>query len=113
MTKDIIESKLIYFLQRKVGIYNEDNKLLKSGKLNLVNIRDYTIQFTFIKPQGGNFSYEIPYPYYVTVCNNNLLLDYKLRTLSHTDDILDYKFIIHKPTKKNKFYDTVITLKEL
>lgn len=113
MTKDIIESKLIYFLQRKVGIYNEDNKLLKSGKLNLVNIRDYTIQFTFIKPQGGSFSYEIPYPYHVTVCNNNLQLDYKLRTISHSDVILDYKFIIHKPAKKNKFYDTVITLKEL
>ena len=113
MTKDIIESKLIYFLQRKVGIYNDENKLLKSGKLNLVNIRDYTIQFVFIKPQGGSFTYEIPYPFHVTFSNNNLMLDYKLTTLSRNDDILDYKFIIHKPVKKNKFYNTLITLKEI
>lgn len=113
MTKDIIESKLVYFLQRKVGIFNEENKLLKSGKLSLVNIRDYTIQFYFIKSQGGRFTYEIPYPYHVTVCNNNLLLDFKFKTLSRNNDLLDYKFIIHKPAKKNKFYDSIITLKEI
>jgi len=112
MTKEIIESRLLHFLQRKIGIYNQNNKLLKSGKLTLLNIREYTIQFIFTKPTGI-FNYEIPYPFNAINENNTLTLDYKLNTLSKNNDIINYKFIIHTPNKKNKFYDTLIFIKEI
>lgn len=112
MTKEFLESKLLYFLQRKVGLYNQSNKLIKTGKLTLLNIREYTIQFIFTKP-SGSFNYEIPYPYDIFSTSNTLFLDYRLNTLSKNDDILNYKFIINTPKKKNKFYDTIITLREI
>lgn len=112
MTKELIESQLLHFLQRKIGIYNQNNKLLKSGKLTLLNIREYTVQFIFTKPTGI-FNYEIPYPFGAYNSNGILTLDYKLNTLSKNDDIVNYKFLIHTPNKKNKFYDTLISIKEL
>lgn len=112
MTKELIESQLLHFLQRRIGIYNQNNKLLKSGKLTLLNIREYTVQFIFTK-STGIFNYEVPYPFNVFNMNNTLILDYKLNTLSKNDDIINYKFLIHTPAKKNKFYDTLISIKEL
>lgn len=113
MTKDTIESYFLPYLQTNIGIYNKENRLLKSGKLIIFNIHEYTIHFVFLK-KNGNFTYELPYPFAVnSEPNNNLKLDYRLNILSGNDDILNYKFILNQPKKKNKFYNTTVTIKPI
>lgn len=113
MTKEIIESYFLPYLQTNIGIYNKDNRLLKSGKLLIFNIHEYTIHFVFAK-KNGNFTYELPYPFGVIEENNKKLkLDYRLHVLAVNDDLLNYKFILNQPVKKNKFYNTTLTIKPL
>jgi len=113
MTKDIVESYFLPLLQTNIGIYNKDNKLLKSGKLLIFNIHEYTIHFVFAK-KSGNFTYELPYPFSVAKEKNRTVkLDFRMETLAGNDTILNYKFILNQPTKKNKFYNTIITVKPL
>lgn len=113
MTKEIIESHFLPFLQTNIGIYNKQNRLLKSGKLLIFNVHEYTIHFVFAK-KSGTFTYELPYPFQVNNESNKIIkLDYRLETLSGNDTILNYKFILNQPVKKNKFYNTFLTLKQI
>ena len=113
MTKDIIESHFLPFLQTNIGIYNKQNKIVKSGKLIIFNMHEYTIHFVFAK-KNGNFTFELPYPFMVYNETTKVIkLDYRLDTLSNNDTLLKYKFILNQPQKKNKFYDTILTIKHL
>lgn len=113
MTKEIIESYFLPYLQTNIGIYNKENRLLKSGRLIIFNIHEYTIHFVFSK-KNGNYTYELPYPFgVIEETNKNLKLDYRNELLARNDDILSYKFILNQPVKKNKFYNTTLTIKPL
>lgn len=113
MTKDIIESQFLPFLQTTIGIYNKQNRLIKSGKLIIFNMHEYTIHFVFSK-KTGNFTFELPYPFMVHDEGNNCIkLDYRLDTLSNNDTLFKYKCILNQPQKKNKFYDTTLTIKRI
>lgn len=112
MTKNLVETTLLDYLQRDIGIYNSDNRLIKSGKLIIVNIKDYVVNFTLQK-KNTKFTYEMPYPYTITKQPDGLILDYRLEALSHNNDLLKVKFTLNKPIKCNKFYDTFFIVKSI
>lgn len=110
MTKELVESHFINCLQREISIYNKEDRLLKSGKLVLFNIREYTIQLVMSK-KNGSFTYEIPYPFGINNQTNKIKLDYTLDNLCKNDIVLKAKLNLCAPAKKNKFYNTTITIK--
>lgn len=113
MTKELVESHFIDCLQREISIYNKEDRLLKTGKLVLFNIREYTIQLVMSK-KGTTYTYEIPYPFnivHIIDQTNKIKLDYTVENLCKNDVVLKAKLNLCAPVKKNKFYNTVITIK--
>lgn len=111
MTKTSVEKHLIPFLQQTIVILNGD-KMLRTGRLLIFNIKDFTIQLTLQKSPGSRITYEMPYPYNITTVSNVASFDYTLDRLAGNDSLLRVKMNLCKPDKANKFYNTSITLKK-
>lgn len=84
--KDIIEDTFMPFLQHEIKIICS-GKTIRHGKLLLVCMRSHYICFTITNNYNEPKSYEIPYPFDITVDHDNkkIIFDYTIYTLCNNN----------------------------
>ncbi|NBP16779.1 hypothetical protein EBU95_20730 [bacterium] len=105
--KYTIEKDLRPFLLHNVA-FKLNNKIIKRGKLQLVNIKQFFIKFN-LQTSDGIKTFEVPYPYNYSICNNQCTFEYTLSSLCQSNKSQLYyklKTINHKGS--NKMYDNFL-----
>jgi hypothetical protein len=113
MSIEIYNKILQDFLQSKVT-FRCDNKVLKTGKLKLFNIKQYFIKFYLETDKGESKILELPYPFLMRLNNNGTCtLNYNISSLcNNTRPIID-QLKSCKLSMSHKIYDNTITITPL
>lgn len=113
LTPEHLEHTLNTLLQRNLT-FQINGKVIKRGKLVLFNIKDYYITF-FVKVDTLQKKYEVPYPYYVELSENNnikrVVFDYTIERLSIPNSDLFFK-LKNINTKANKLHNIKLNIVE-
>jgi len=110
INKEAIERKIFNLLQRNVK-FIINNKVIRSGKLIIFNIKDFYTTFTISGGVGrDNKVYELPYPFAVNILENGIEFDYTLDTLSKGNKMLFYKLKVLNRIKKNKIFNNKVII---
>ena len=98
-------------LQRDVK-FIINSKVLREGKLILLNLKDYYIECIFIVKDDKKKLYEIPAPFKINLGDNKIEFDYTVQTVTrkHLSNGVAIKMLVHDLGKKSKFYDNVLTI---
>lgn len=105
-----LEKKLSYLLQRDL-VFSVDSKIIKEGKLILVSIKDYYVQF-YLKCDGENKLFELPYPFDVEILNGYALFYYDIESISHGDADLYYRLLSLNRKTNSKLYNSILMIHE-
>jgi hypothetical protein len=97
------------YLQSKVTI-KCNNKVLKTGKLTLFNIKQYFIRFNIETDKKTSKVLELPYPFRVESKDGICTLNYKLSSLcnNHVATVNLLRGI--NKNNANKIYDNVVSI---
>lgn len=105
-----LEKKLSYFLQRDL-VFSVDSKILKEGKLILVSVKDYYVQF-YLKSGSENKLFELPYPFDIEMMNGYALFYYDIESISHGDVDLYYRLLSLSKKANTKLYNSILMIHE-
>jgi hypothetical protein len=98
------------FLQSKV-IFKCDNKILKTGKLKLFNVKQYFIKFYIETDKGESKILELPYPFSIDYTDTGrCTLNYKVSSLCNNTQPVIGKLKSCKINSSHKIYDNVVSL---
>lgn len=104
-----IFQQLEQFLLRDVE-FRLGNKVLKRGKLKLLNVKQHFIKFT-LEIDNEIKSFELVYPYEIRIDSSNVCtLSYKISTFSGTNKDVYYKLRTMSKQTASPIYDNEITL---
>jgi hypothetical protein len=107
--KENIENLLMDFLLKDI-IIKVDNKVVKQGRLKLVNIKQFFIKLN-IEIDGVIKVFELPYPYKLLKQADRCVLDYTIESLSHGSKPIFSMLKNFKITNKPlKFYNSTIEI---
>lgn len=110
-----IEQLYSYFL-RNFEIYC-NNTVVNSGKLRLISMKDYLINFSYADSKDRIKFLDFPYPYKITYMGNNVFeFDYTLDTLCNCKDKFNQLkaiLLCLNQDKKQKFFDKKVYIKFL
>lgn len=106
-----LEDTLNYLLQRDLN-FIIDGKIVKRGKLILLSIQDYYITF-YLKHNNEQKKYELPYPFKFHKDGHQLVLDYKLSTLTHNNANLLFRVCGLSRKKSCKMFDNTVIIENL
>lgn len=110
MNLELYSKILQNLLQSKIQIKCE-NKILKTGKLTLFNIKQYFIRFHIENEKKINKVYELPYPFFININENGTYtLNYKLTAIcnNHNSTVNALKSL--KQSNSHRIYDNEITI---
>jgi hypothetical protein len=109
MNIELYSKILQSYLQSKVTI-KCNNKVLKTGKLTLFNIKQYFIRFYIETDKKTNKVLELPYPFLMNVDDGMCTLNYKLTSLcnNHYETVNALRGI--NKSSANKIYDNIVNI---
>jgi len=96
-------------LKHVVIVYDE--KYTKKGQLLLFSISNFNINLILKTTRNENRTYELPIPFDITMEENNIVLDYTIKTLSNNCPVKLVKLTNITPSEVNKFYNNKIKIK--
>lgn len=104
-------SKILQQLLQSKVIFKCDNKVLKTGKLKLFNIKQYFIKFYIETDKGENKILELPYPFLIDYTDAGLCtLNYRISSIcNNTQPVFD-KLKSCKTSISHKIYDNVVSI---
>lgn len=110
MTLEIYNKILQNFLQSKV-IIKCDNKVLKTGKLTLFNIKQYFIKFYIETDKKENKVLELPYPFLIDYNGEGICtLNYKVSSLCNNTQPVIGRLKTCKTNASHKIYDNIVSI---
>lgn len=110
--KENIEKDLRPFLLQNVA-FKLNNKIIKKGKLQLINTKQFFIKFS-LQTSDGDKVLEIPYPFNYNVNNNLFTFEYTLSSMCKSDKSqLFYKLKTTNCKGSNKMYDNCLYMLSL
>tara|TARA_R110001583_G_scaffold61934_4_gene182501 strand:+ start:2158 stop:2502 length:345 start_codon:yes stop_codon:yes gene_type:complete len=92
------------FLLRDVVI-KTDKKILKKGNLKIFQVKQYYINLT-LDYNGAIKSYEIPYPFGISVDKGGAILNYQLSSFIPKSQMNKVKFL--DSSSKSKLYNNLV-----
>lgn len=105
--KEIIEKELKPFLLQTVA-FKLNNKIIKKGKLQLINTKQFFIKFNLQTSEGSKV-FEIPYPFNYKNSGGQFTFDYTLSSLCKSSNShLFYKLKTTNHKGSNKMYDNFL-----
>jgi hypothetical protein len=113
MSFDHYNSVLLSFLQSKVT-FKCDNKVLKTGRIKLFNIKQYFIKFYIETDKKESKILELPYPYLIEYTKaGTCTLNYKVSSFcSNTQPAFNsIKYL--KTNASHKIYDSVVVISHI
>ena len=109
MNIDLYSKILQSYLQSKVTI-KCNNKVLKTGKLTLFNIKQYFIRFYIETDKKTNKVLELPYPFLMNVDDGMCTLNYKLTSLCNNHSEMVNALRSVGKSNANKIYDNIVSI---
>lgn len=110
MNIELYSKILQTYLQSKVAI-KCNNKVLKTGKLTLFNIKQYFIRFYIETDKKTNKILELPYPFLIESADNNICtLNYKLTSLCNNHSATVNALRSINKSTSSKVYDNVVSI---
>ena len=106
---DLYSKILQSYLQSKVTI-KCNNKVLKTGKLTLFNIKQYFIRFYIETDKKTNKVLELPYPFLMNVDDGMCTLNYKLTSLCNNHSEMVNALRSVGKSNANKIYDNIVSI---
>jgi hypothetical protein len=97
------------YLQNTVTV-KCNNKVLKTGKLKLFNIKQYFIKLYIETSKGEIKIIELPYPYDVYSVKNKCVLNYKLNTLANNSLYMMSRLKNISSSNALKIYDQTVDI---
>ena len=109
MNIDLYTKILQSFLQSRITI-TCNNKVIKTGRLTLFNLKQYFIKFYIETDKKTNKVLELPYPFKIECDGKMCTLNYKLSSLcnNHKATVDSFKKI--DKSNANKIYDNVVSI---
>jgi hypothetical protein len=113
MNIELYSKTLQDFLQSRVLI-KCDNKILKTGKLTLFNIKQYFIRFHIENDKKINKVFELPYPFLIDVDDNGrCTFNYRLSSLCNNHALTVSSLRGFKQSNSHRIYDNIVTITPL
>lgn len=113
MNIELYSKILQNFLQSRVLI-KCDNKVLKTGKLTLFNIKQYFIRFHIENDKKINKVFELPYPFSIELDDKGkCTLNYCLSSLCNNHSITMSSLRGMKQNNTHRIYDNRVTITPL
>ncbi|MGA1046607.1 MAG: hypothetical protein ACO3UU_01230 [Minisyncoccia bacterium] len=109
INKESLEKKISNLLQRRVS-FSVNNKITRSGKLIIFDVKDFYINFTIDTNNKDYKTYELPYPFSVNIGKDYVEFDYTLDTLASGNKMLYYKLKALNRVKKNKIFNNKVII---
>jgi hypothetical protein len=109
MNIEYITEQLQPFLLRNISV-KCNNKILKSGKLKLFNIKQFFIKLHLENAKKEIKVFEIPYPFKVNAADNNLTFNYHLSSLYGAGDFTHMKIKMLKSDTTSKMYNNIVNI---
>lgn len=106
-----VETAFSPYLQRNLE-FRVDGKIIKEGRLVLVNQRDFYINFYLKMPNLEKKKYEIPYPFKISNENNSLTLDYCISCFGTSDAEIYYRLLSLNKKTNSKLYNNKLVITE-
>lgn len=97
------------FLLQKV-IFKCDNKILKTGKIKLFNIKQYFIRFNIENDKGEIKQLELPYPFFVHDNGETCTLNYHLSSFTHGNKEVIYKINNFNTEDSMRVYNKLVQI---
>lgn len=105
--KENIECDLKSFLLQDI-VFVLNNKVIKKGKLQLINTKQFFIRFNLATSDGIKV-FEIPYPYNYSNNNNMFTFEYTLSSMCKSNTSELFKKLKSTNTKgSNKLHDNFL-----
>lgn len=105
---DRVENELKPFILKNVT-FKIDNKILKSGKIQVFNTKQFFIKFKILN-NGSEKEYELPYPYRIEKKKDGLLFDYCLSAFCPFKDEMYYKLLLCDKSNASKLHNRYLTI---
>ena len=99
------------FLQRNLE-FRIYGKLVKEGKLVLINQRDFYINLYLKMDNNEKKKYEIPYPFKIYSKDNILTLEYTISSFGTTDHNIKYRLLSLNKKTNSKLYNNKLVISE-
>ena len=110
MTLETYNNMLQSLLQSRV-VFKCDNKILKTGKLKLFNVKQYFIKFYIETDKKENKVLELPYPFLMSRNDNGICtLNYKISSLCNNTQPVMSILKTCKSNSSHKIYDNVVNI---
>ena len=110
MNIDLYTKILQSYLQSRVTI-KCNNKVLKTGKLTLFNIKQYFIRFYIETDKKTSKILELPYPFLIENAEDNVCtLNYRLSSLCNNHIATVNALRSVNKNTANKIYDNVVSI---
>jgi|GEM_PF-2238027 len=104
-----LEKKLEHLLQREVR-FEVNGKVLRRGKLQIYQVKDFYINFTIINDRGDIKKYDVPYPFAINITEDSAFLSYTLEHLACGNKMLHHRLKCVNKIKKNKLYNSILKI---
>lgn len=99
------------FILHDIEIIHKD-KILKSGKLKLVSVKNHVIKFYFVQ-NGFLKNIELYYPFDITITDNYIILDYSIKKFADNNILLFAYTNTYKMEEASDILDTKIYIKKI
>lgn len=106
-----IDSFIKPLLQKEVT-FGFKHKVYKKGRLLIYKLSGNYLSFTVVNEKKRE-TFEVPYPFSVESCNNDVIFNYTLESLAEKDYSLLIALKSVTKIKNSKFYDNVLYIKSL
>jgi hypothetical protein len=97
------------FLLQKV-IFKCDNKILKTGKIKLFNIKQYFIRFNIENEKGELKQLELPYPFMIHDNDKTCTLNYHLSSFTYGNKDVIFKINNINTTDSMRMYNKLVQI---
>lgn len=99
------------FILHDIEIIHED-KVIKSGKLKLVSVKNHIIKFYFIQ-NGILKNIELYYPFDIVITDDNIVLDYSVKKFADKNILLYAYTNTYKMDEPSDILNTKIYIKKI
>ena len=109
MSIDVYNKVLQKFLLQKV-IFKCDNKILKTGKITLFNIKHYFIRCNIENEKGELKQLELPYPYAIHDNDTTCTLNYHISSFTLSNKEVHNKIVSLKSDDSMRIFNKLVQI---
>lgn len=90
-------------------VFKIDNKILKTGKIQIFNTKQFFIKFKLFN-NNLEKDYELPYPYSIKSIKNGVVFDYCLSAFCPFKDEMYYKLLLCDKSNSSKIHNRYLMI---